>query len=166
MGWVILAGVLAVVLIVILRGSRGASQNRQGDEAPAPPPWEDLVDPSLKPLVRQLSNDMPLVVAPAAKALGASGHADAVRPLLSILGIEQRSVRFAVVDALVALVPLSVIPLQEALASERDANQRQLMTLILGQLERQAKGLELVPTSELLAPSKKLLDEMARDLAQ
>jgi hypothetical protein len=40
-----------------------------------------------------------------------------------------------------------------------------LIALVLGELERQSKGLELTPTSELLPASPKLQDEIARDFA-
>jgi HEAT repeat protein len=125
---------------------------------------EDLVGPELRPLVRNLSHDMPLVVAPAAKALGESGRPEAVLPLIRTLGNKQRLVRFAVVEALLALGSLSVGPLQKALTKERDPEQRQLMSLILDQLERVAKGFEPVPTSVLLERPPELIEEMCRDL--
>ena len=67
-------------------------------------------------------------------------------------------------DGLIALGALAVGPLREALQKERHPAVQHRMTLILEQLERLAKGLPLVPTSVLLPPSPKLLDEIDRDL--
>jgi hypothetical protein len=134
--------------------------------APPPPRWEDIVDPSLRPLVRDLSSDLPFRVADAARALGKTGHPDAVGPLIRILRVEQRSVRFAVVEALWALGPLSVGPLKEALAKAHELELKPLLVLVLEESERRAAGLEPKPTAELLEMSAEMLDSFADDLTR
>jgi hypothetical protein len=142
----------------------GPAEPRQETEPPPPPRLEDLVGPELRPLVRKLSHEMPMVAAQAARALGESGRPDAVLPLIRTLGNQQRSLRFAVVEALLKLGSHSVGPLREALKQERDPELWQLTALILIQLARMAKGLEPAPVEILLEPPPELLDEMARDL--
>jgi hypothetical protein len=167
MDWVILGAVVVAAHLVILswrfRGDPSTARN-QGTAAQPQRHLEDGVDPRLRPLVRQLSHDMPLVIARAAKALGESGHPDAVLPLIRALAIRQRSVHFAVVDALLALGSLTVDALQEARDKEPDPELQKLMTMILEQLKRIATGLAPVQTGVILERPPELIDEMIRDL--
>jgi HEAT repeat protein len=130
---------------------------------PEPQPPEDLVAPELRPLVRQLSSELPFAVARAARELGKKGHADAVVPLIRQLGTKQRSILFAVFEALIALGSPSIGPLLEALQTERDPVVRERMALLLDQLERLAKGLPLVPTSDLFPLPSGIVDEISRE---
>jgi hypothetical protein len=104
---------------------------------------------------------MPQVVAEGAKELGESGHPYAAVPLIGALSCGQRSVIFAVVEALVRLGSPAAAPLEEALERERNPEQRALLGRVRDQLGRQAKGLELAPTDDVVGASSRLVDEMA-----
>jgi hypothetical protein len=121
-------------------------------------------DPHADRLVRELSHEMPFVAARAAKALGASGRPDAVPPLIWALENPHRSVRFAVVEGLLALGALSLGPLRGAVGKERDPEVRQLMGSVLAQLERVANGQQPVPTGVLLPQPPELIDEIGKDI--
>jgi HEAT repeat protein len=105
-------------------------------------------------------------MADAARALGKKGHPDAAGPLIHALKEEQRSVRFAVIEALLALGPLSVGPLKDALAKEHKPELKKLMVRVLEEIERQAEGLEPTPTKELLEMSAEMLDSLVADLSR
>jgi hypothetical protein len=128
---------------------------------PSPPP-QGRVDPALLPSVRKLSSTMPGVAAEGAKELGESGHAEAVPPLLAALRSRHRSVDFAAVAALLRLGPLSVGPLRDELAAERDAELRGMMARLLEQLERTARGLEPAPLEDIVGMAGEVRDELAR----
>jgi hypothetical protein len=105
---------------------------------------------------------MPEVVAEGAKELGESGHAEAVPPLLAALQWHHRAVYFGVVEALLRLGSPCVGPLQEELSRERDAELRGILTRLLEQLDRQAKGLEVLPLEEIVGMPSAVSDELAR----
>ena len=106
---------------------------------------------------------MPLVVANAAKALGETGNPAAAPALVRVLGQQQRSVRFAVVDALLALGPVTAAPVREALGKEGDQAARWDMELVLAELASRAAGRPPTPTGDLLEMSPELLEQMTRD---
>jgi hypothetical protein len=106
---------------------------------------------------------MPQVVAEGARELGESGHADAVVPLIRALSSEQRSVRFAVVEAMLRLGSLCIAPLQAALDKERGPEQRELLGRLREQLDNKAKGLAPAPVGDIVGSSSKFVDEVARD---
>jgi HEAT repeat protein len=107
---------------------------------------------------------MPVVVAQAATALGKSGQEAAVLPLIRTLENRQRTVQFMVVEALLELGPLSIAPLQKVRETECDPKSRQLMSLILEQLERMKNGLAPVETGILLDRSSEIIDEIIGNL--
>jgi hypothetical protein len=147
------------------RAARESTQQRtrpnlSGERTPPLP--EDQIHPSLRSAVRKLSSTVPTVVVEGAQELGESGRADAVPPLLSALRIRLRSVYFGVAAALLRLGTPSVGPLQQALATEHDAELRGLLTRLLEQFDRQAKGLELAPIEAIVGIPSELGDELAR----
>jgi HEAT repeats len=142
-------------------------RDRQVDSLVEPPPSpDDLVHPEIRDLVRGLHSDMPVAVATAARALGESGHADAVGPLIRALGRDHRTVQFAVVEALLALGPLAAIPVREGRDRERDPALSDLLGVIHEQLERKASGQPTLPTTDILKMSPKLIDEISRELGR
>jgi len=144
------------------RESAHESTTPQAAREETSPLPEDRVNPGLLPSLRKLSSAMPHVVVEGAKELGESGHVDAVPPLLASLQRRQRSVYFAVVAALLRLGSPCVEPLRDGLAKERDAEIRGIMTRLLEQLDRKAKGLELAPLADIVGISRELGDELAK----
>jgi HEAT repeat protein len=117
-------------------------------------------------MVRDLRSDMPFVAAAGARALGESGRPDAAAPLVSALAREQRSVRFAAVEALLALGQGSAGALREARERERDPEVRGLMDRVLGQPGRAAIGPSTLPASNLLQMSPEMVEQMTKDLGR
>jgi hypothetical protein len=66
-----------------------------------------------------------------------------------------------VVEALVRLGSPAIAPLEEALERERNPEHRALLGRIRDQLGRQAKGLELASTDEVVGSSSRVVDEIA-----
>jgi hypothetical protein len=138
------------------------------EESPTlpPPPSEELIEPSLRPLVRELRSDLPFVAAAGARALGESGHPDAAVPLVRALARDHRSVRFAVVEGLLALGQASAASLRESQMKEPDPDLRELMGRVLEQLERAARGLPTASASDLLQMSPELVKDITRELGR
>jgi hypothetical protein len=136
--------------------------DRQAANEPAPLSLEDRVDPALLPSVRKLSSTMPHVVAEGVKELGESGDMDTVPLLVAALHTHHRSVYFGVVNALLRLGPPCVGRLREELAKERDAELGGLVTRLLEQLDRKAKGLEPAPVEDIVGMSSEVRDEVAK----
>ncbi len=105
---------------------------------------------------------MPHVVAEGAKELGEAGDVDAAPLLIAALHSHHRSVYFGVVAALLQLGPPCVDSLREQLAKERDTEVKGIMTRLLEQFERKAKGLVLAPIEEIVGMPSEVRDEVAK----
>src|SRR5262249_37613180 len=143
---------------------RQLSQPAPSTKWPGYVPPEKVIANELQPSVRKLQSGMPMVVAAGAEELGRSNHPDAVGPLIGVLGLEQRSVRFAVFEALIALRAHSAGPLQKTAATHSDATVRALAGRILGQIKRIEQGAAPLPVEDLLVLSDGQLAEVARDM--
>lgn len=131
-----------------------------------PPPPEEVVPEALRPSLRKLRSDMPMVARAGAEELGRSDHPDAVGFLVRSLGFGQRSVLFAVCEALVALRAHSAGPLRQAADAHPDPDVRHRAGLLLGEIERTERGEPPTPVEDLLPLSDDERDEMARDLTR
>jgi hypothetical protein len=134
------------------------------DEPTQSPPAEEAIPAELQPAVRKLRSDMPMVVAATAQELGRSNHPAAVGLLIPVLENNQRSVQFAVFEALLALRAHSVLPLRAASATTTDAGRRSLIALILDQIARVERGEAPVPTEEILSMSDAQVRQLTSDL--